>query len=294
MRSVFDDRKTIVILLGPALLFYTAVKLVPVFWTGGLSFFEGNLVRGFQFTGLDNLKRFIDDPVALEATWFTIRVAIMLTIGQVILGYGLAILYTFALRRSSALIRTIVFFPIVLPTVAVGLLFTRFFQFAPEYGVVNTALDAAGAEPVDWFATGTWSVVVLVIMELWRTMGFYAVLLYAGLMDIPEEIVESARIDGANGLRLVRHIIVPLSLPVLLSTVIFSLNATLKIFDSVVALTNGGPGTETTPLTLHMFRTAFSYSEYGYGATLATVLTLMCFLVTILIFNSSRRDITKG
>ena len=74
-------------------------------------------------------------------------------------------------------------------------------------------------------------------------MGFYAVLLYAGLVDIPEEIIESARLDGASGFRLVRHIVLPLSLPVLLSSIIFSINGTLKVFDTVLALTNGGPGT---------------------------------------------------
>ena len=80
-------------------------------------------------------------------------------------------------------------------------------------------------------------------MDLWRSMGFYAVLLYAGLVDIPEDLFESARLDGASGCRLVRHIVIPLSLPVLLSSVIFSINGTLKVFDSVLALTDGGPGT---------------------------------------------------
>ena len=106
-------------------------------------------------------------------------------------------------------------------------------------------------------------------MTLWSSMGFYAVLLYAGLLDIPDEIIESARLDGANGLKLVRHIVVPLSLPILLSSIIFSLNATLKVFDSLLALNSGGPGTSTAPLTLYMYRTAFEYAEYGYGSTIA-------------------------
>lgn len=125
-------------------------------------------------------------------------------------------------------------------------------------------------------------------------MGFYAVLLYAGLLDIPDDIIESARLDGASGWRLVRSIILPLSLPVLLSAVIFSINGTLKVFDTVVALTNGGPGTATTPLTLYMFRTSFGYGEFGYGSTVALMLAVLCLVVTIFIFRSSRRDVTKG
>ena len=133
---------------------------------------------------------------------------------------------------------------------------------------------------------------VAVIMELWRSMGFYAVLLYAGLVDIPVETLESARIDGAGGLRLVSNIVLPLSAPILLSSVIFSFNATLKVFDGLLALNNGGPGSETTPLTLYMYRSAFQYAEYGYGSTVAVVLTLLCLVFTLGVFRTSRQDVT--
>jgi multiple sugar transport system permease protein/raffinose/stachyose/melibiose transport system permease protein len=124
-------------------------------------------------------------------------------------------------------------------------------------------------------------------------MGFYAVLLYAGLVDVPEEILESARLDGASGIRLVRLIVLPLLGPVLFSSLIFSINGTLKVFDSVVALTNGGPGQATTPLTLYMFNNAFSYGEYGYASTIATVLSIVCLLITLAVFGFARRDLTK-
>jgi multiple sugar transport system permease protein/raffinose/stachyose/melibiose transport system permease protein len=118
------------------------------------------------------------------------------------------------------------------------------------------------------------------------------VLLFAGLLDIPDDIIESARIDGAQRWRLFRHIILPLSLPILLSSIIFSINGTIKVFDSVLALTGGGPGNSTTPLTLYMYRTAFAFSDYGYGSTIALLLTIMCLVVTVFIFRSARRDIT--
>src|SRR5690606_35927029 len=98
------------------------------------------------------------------------------------------------------------------------------------------------------------------------------------------------RLDGATGWSLVRHIVLPLSLPVLLSAIIFSINGTLKVFDSIIALTNGGPGNATSPLTLYMFQTSFSYGEYGYGSTIALLLTMICLVVTVFIFRSSRRD----
>jgi raffinose/stachyose/melibiose transport system permease protein len=123
-------------------------------------------------------------------------------------------------------------------------------------------------------------------------MGFYGVLIFSGLLDIPEELLESARIDGARGWSLFKGIILPLSLPILLASIIFSINGTIKVFDSVYALTLGGPGTSTTPLTLYMYAEAFQYSDYGYGSTIALLLTVMCLVVTVFIFRSSRRDIT--
>jgi raffinose/stachyose/melibiose transport system permease protein len=135
---------------------------------------------------------------------------------------------------------------------------------------------------------------VLIIMDIWRSMGFYAVLLYAGLLDISDDILESARLDGAGGWGLVRHIVLPLSFPVLLSSLIFSINGTLKVFDSIVALTNGGPGSATTPLTLYMFQTSFSYSDYGYGASIAMLLTVICLLVTVGLFRWSRTGLTES
>ncbi|WP_432511818.1 carbohydrate ABC transporter permease [Kineococcus sp. SYSU DK001] len=294
MNSVLGDRKAILILLGPALLVYTLVKLAPVLWSLALTFFDGNPLRGFEFTGWSNFSRFAQDPQALDALGFTLKYAVVVTVGQIALGYGLALLYVFVLRRASTFVRTVVFFPTVLPTVAVALLFRSLFAVGQQDGPVNAGLQAAGIGAVDWFSTGTGTFAVVVLMELWRSMGFFAVLLYAGLLDIPEETLESARLEGATGLSLVRHIVLPLSLPVLLSSVIFSINNTFKAFDTVLALNGGGPGSDTTPLTLYMYRTAFQFSDYGYGSTIALALTIMCFLVTLAIFRSARRDNTRS
>jgi len=293
VNSVLGDKKAILILLGPALLVYTVVMFVPVFSSLGFTLFEGNAVRGFTFVGLDNFVTLAGDKAVWESLAFTLKYAVVVTAGQIIMGYLLALLYVFFLKRASSLIRTLVFFPVVLPTVAVAALFSAIFAIAPQSGLINTGFEALGLDKVDFFATGGEAFIVLIVMDIWRSMGFYAVLLYTGLVDIPEEILESARIDGATGFRMFQHIVLPLSLPVLLSSIIFSVNGTLKVFDSVIALTNGGPGTSTSPLTVYMYRQSFSYGEYGYGATVATLLTMVCLLVTVFIFRSTRRDLTK-
>lgn len=288
MNEFLGNRRAIATLVGPALLIYTAVMLVPVFWSAGYSLTSGNAITGYHFVGLANFRHLLSDPNIGTALWFTVRYAVVLTIGQVVAGYLLALFYVFVLKRASALIRTLIFFPIVLPTVAVALMFQNLFSIAPVNGPVNSLLGAVGYHPVDWFGAAGHAFWIIIIMDVWRSMGFYAVLLYTGLVDIPESTIEAARIDGATGPRLIRHVVLPLSFPVLLSALIFSINGTLKVFDSILALTNGGPGSATTPLTLYMFNTSFSYGAYGYGATIALLLTVICLVVTVALYRWSR------
>jgi multiple sugar transport system permease protein/raffinose/stachyose/melibiose transport system permease protein len=287
---VLGNRRAALALVGPALLVYTAVMLVPVLWSAGYSLSSGNAISGIHFTGFANITHLFSDPDVRTALWFTARYAIVLTVGQVLAGYLLALLYGFVLKRTSAIVRTLVFFPVVLPTVAVALLFQRMFEVSPATGPVNALLNAVGIGAVDWFGTPGRAFWVIVIMDIWRSMGFYGVLLYAGLVEIPDEILESARLEGASRWRLVRHIVLPLSFPVLLSSIIFSINGTLKVFDSILALTKGGPGNSTTPLTLYMFQTSFSFGDYGYGAAIALLLTVICLIVTLGLFRWSRTD----
>ena len=170
---------------------------------------------------------------------------------------------------------------------------SRFVAVGDNQGPVNDIINFFGGPSVEVLATTYGTMLTAIVMTLWTSMGFYAILLFAGLLDIPEEVLESARLDGANGWRLIRHIVLPLSLPILMSSLIFSLNSTLKVFDSLLALNNGGPGTSTAPLTLYMYRTSFEYAEYGYGSTIAMVLTLLCLVFTLAIFKSSRKPVEE-
>lgn len=294
MEKVLGDRKAVLVFVGPALLLYVLVLLIPIIWSIGYTFYEGSPIGGFNFNGLGNYSTLLQDQDFRKALWFSLKYAAVVTSGQIILGLLLALLYAFYLRQASALIRTLVFFPVVLPTVAVAQMFVKFFAIAPQYGLVNAALQRIGLESLiqPWLGAGGTAFLVLVIMDIWRAMGFYAVIIYAGLVEIPGEIIESARLDGATGSSLVWFVIRPLLMPIIVSSLIFSLNGTLKVFDTVVALTDGGPGNATTPLTLYMYKTAFTFNQYGYGSTVAFMLTLLSLAATLFVFRSARQDVT--
>src|SRR5262245_35355914 len=113
MRSVLGDRRAIAVLIGPALLVYTLVMLVPMGWSVGHTFFTGNVIEGFSFGGLHNFEKLWHAPRTLSALWFTVKYGVAVTACQVLLGYLLALLYVFVLRRSSTFVRTMVFFPVI-------------------------------------------------------------------------------------------------------------------------------------------------------------------------------------
>ncbi len=292
MDAILGDRRAILVFVGPALLAYTLILLGPVVWSLVYTFFSGNAIEGFKYSGLANLRHLFHDPAFGSALAFTVKYAVVVTTGQIGFGLLLSLLYVFCLRRGSTLIRTVVFLPVVIPTVAIAEMFAKMFAIVPRYGLVNSLLHAVGwnGQAKDWLGISSSAFIVLAIMDIWRAMGFYAVLLYAGLVTVPEDQIESARLDGARGIRLVRHAVLPSLGPILFSSVIFSLTGTLKVFDSVVALTAVGPGQATTPLTLYMFNTAFTYGDYGYASAIATALAIICLLVTLILFGFARTD----
>jgi raffinose/stachyose/melibiose transport system permease protein len=292
MDKVLSDRRAIAVFLAPALLLYSAIMLVPIVWSAGYTFVEGDPITGFEWAGLANYARLLGDAGFWDATWLSLRYAVVVTVLQVAAGLGLSLLYVFVLRRSSALIRTLVFFPMVLPTAAVAQMFVKLFELVPQQGPVNALAGSLGFGATDWLGSADSAFVVIVLMDVWRSMGFYAVLLYAGLVTIPDDVIEAARLDGAARWRLVRHIVLPSILPVLVSALIFSINGSIKVFDSIYSLTGGGPNGATTPLTLLMFRTSFNFMEYGYGSTIAMALTVLSLLVTVAIFRGARKDVT--
>ncbi len=293
MQKILSDRKAILLFVGPALLIYVVIVLIPVVWSVVYSFQEGTLLSGFRFVGLNNFGKLWGDRDFINSLVFGLRYAVFVSTGQIAIGFLLALVYTFYLKKASALVRTILFFPVVLPTVAVAQMFTKLFEITPQYGLVNALLDAAhlNAWIQPWLGQSSTAFVVIVIMDIWRAIGFYGIILYSGLLDIPDEIIEAARLDGAQQWKLVRYIVTPLLRPVLVTAIIFSLNGTLKVFESVLALTGGGPGNTTMPLTLYMYKTAFTVNQYGYGSTIAIFLTLECLLVTLFFYRFARRDI---
>ena len=120
-------------------------------------------------------------------------------------------------------------------------------------------------------------------MDIWVSVGFYAVIFYGGLIDIPDDIIEAAKVDGCSSWQMFKNIIFPLLRPITITCLVFAFAGTVKVFESAISLTNGGPGSATTTLSMYMYNVAFEYRNYGYGSAIAIVIFLICIIGTRII-----------
>ncbi len=278
MKRVLGNKKAIALFVVPALVLYTILVMVPVIWSLYYSLFNGSPGLNWEFVGFDNYLKLFSDKKFLDALSVNARYISVVTVGQVGLGLLLALMFRFWLRRCKTIVRTLVFFPVVLPTVAVGQLFAKIYEIQPSYGLLNSFLDSVGLSNLvqPWIGQESTALAMLCIMDIWVAMGFYSVIFYGALLDIPEDILEAARIDGAGSFQMFRRILLPLLRPMIITSLVFSFSGTVKMFESALALTNGGPGTATKSLSMYMYDVSFTYNKVGYGSVIAIVIFLIC------------------
>lgn len=278
MKNVLGNKKAIALFVVPALVLYSVIVILPVIWSLYYSFYSGTPGLKWEFSGLKNYVMLFNDKNFISALWVNIRYIAVVMVGQVGLGLCLALMFQFWLKKFKTIVRTLVFFPVVLPTVAVGQLFAKIYEIQPNYGLLNSLLDTLGLDKLiqPWIGQASTALGSLCVMDIWVAMGFYSVIFYGALLDIPGDIIEAARIDGCNGWNLFKRILAPLLKPVTISALVFSFSGTVKMFESALALTNGGPGNATKSLSMYMYNVSFSYSKVGYGSVIAIVIFLIC------------------
>ena len=285
MKRVLGNKKAIALFVVPGLILYVGLVFVPVIWSFVYSLYSGTPGLSWSFSGLKNYSKLLIDSKFHTALMVTIRYIFTTMLGMVVLGLALAMMYRFWLVKFKNLIRTITFFPVILPTVSVGQLFRKIYEIQPNYGLLNSIMDAVGLHDKvqPWIGQASTALGCLSVMDIWVSVGFYAVIFYGGLIDIPEDIIEAAKVDGCNSWQMFKKIIFPLLRPITITCLVFAFAGTVKVFESAIALTNGGPGNATTTLSMYMYNVAFEYRNYGYGSAIAIVIFLICIIGTKII-----------
>ena len=239
-----------------------------------------------KWTGLLNWKRLFKDDVFNAAFVNTIVYSVVhipLTLG---IAFALAVLLNSKLKFRS-FFRTVAFFPYITSIVAAAQVWNMLFD--AKSGVINQFLGLFTDNPPAWLGSTTWAMPAVIIVATWREVGYYMILLLAGLQTIPTELYEASSIDGANGWKQFWKITVPCMRPTLFFVLVTLTIGSFKILDLTLVMTNGGPGTSTLVLAQYVYRVAFERSDYGYASTVSLTLFALCMVVTLIQFWYNNR-----
>jgi raffinose/stachyose/melibiose transport system permease protein len=274
--------------LVPGLAVFSAAILLPMVLTVGYSFTDWNGFGPMSFVGLDNYTRALSDELFRDSF---VHVVIYIAATIVLeVGVGLALAGLITMRSAGMWFRVAIFVPVMLPLVVVAVLWG--FIYNPDFGLINGALEGIGLGELQriWLGDPATALLAISVVSGWVFAGFYMVIFYAALRQIPSEIVEAAKLDGASEWALFRHIKVPMIRGAIGVAVLLCVMGGFQGFDLFFVLTNGGPyGSTEIPTTL-LVKTVFQKGQVGYGSAMAVVLTVDVVGVGLLYAQARRRS----
>lgn len=264
--------------IAPNMLGVTLFFLLPALFSFVLIFTNWQFgSKTITFIGLNNIKRLFQDPIFDTSIKNT-----LIFLASVPVSLILAFFVALALNKGvfmKGLLRVLYFMPYITSGVATAFVWMLLFQ--PKQGPINGFLRSIGIDnPPGWLSTMNSSMFAIDIIWIWFMLGYFMIIYLAALQDIPSELVEAAKIDGANAWHRTRYITLPLVSPTTFLLLVSGLIMTIKTFGIIQAITQGGPGNSTTILSLFVYRTAFSYYEMGYASTISWALFAIIVLIT--------------
>ena len=275
--------------LAPAIVVYLIFAVYPFFDSLVLSFQSWNGFSAREFIGFDNCIKAFKDTTFQLAIRNSVYLGVVSSIISVVVGVLMAWLMLYVGRRWGAGFRTVLFSPSMIPSVITGLVFA--FVFEPDIGILNNLLRAVHLDGLTaaWLTNKSTALNCILFVSAWKQVGLTMVLCFAGMQGINASLVESARLDGATDGQIFRKIILPLIMTFVQLSSIFALMSGLKIYDTVVALTNGGPAKQTTVMPLWILQNSFNFSKYGYGAAMS-----MIFVLVVLVGMIAVKRVVRG
>ncbi|MCU6790933.1 MULTISPECIES: carbohydrate ABC transporter permease [Paenibacillus] len=274
-------RKTVILFMLPSLLIYGLFFVVPFAQTFYFSFFEWSGIGKKTFLGFKNYIDLMHDPLFLNGFWRVLIWALL----AIVIKDGLALVLASVLRkpiRGSNWFTTVFFLPVVISTAAIGLMFSLMYD--KDIGLLNLFLQTIGLGDWSrsWLADENTAFYAVIAAPLWHTIGYFFIILLAGMQNIPEEVYEAATLDGAGAWTQFTRITIPLIWPILQICMILSITGAFKSFDYVFIMTKGGPGESTQVPATYMYETVFVGMKYGYGTAIAILIFVFSLVVTLL------------
>jgi len=270
----------------PAAIVYGVLFIVPTFASFYFSLTRWTIFD-YKFIGLDNFIQFFQEPALVKGFTNTIIYAVVTSGLKVVLGLLLAVLLTSRIVARGYL-RSVVFFPVLVSTIGVGITFTVLMN--PQHGLINRWLAVVGVDGPAWLTDPSYALLSVALVDVWKGVGLATLIYIAGIVAIPQDFYEAARVDGAGLWKTFRHVTLPLSWPATSTVIILSLIGGLRSFDLIWTMTRGGPGFTSDVLASVVFK---QYQAGFYGlATAGNVVLFVLVTAIILPLNwfLSRRE----
>ena len=256
--------------------------ILPMLYIIYLSFFRWNLLNEPVFVGLQNFYRLLKDPIWWHSLGITLRYVLLYVPLSFLFSLFLAVNLQKTFKGNKVL-RTLFFAPYAISLIVAGALWSYAFQ--PKFGFINHLLTLLSLPPGGWLSSTKEALGVIVFVSLWKYVGYYMILLIAGLEEIPQEYYESAKIDGASWWHILVRITLPILSPVILFVIVISVIHAFQTFDLVYIMTYGGPARATYITMLYIYEVAFSFYDFGYASTLSITFFLLILLITLAQFR---------
>ena len=280
------QRNIALIFLLPNFLGFVVFIVYPVLKSLYISFFNWDGLGTKEFIGLNNYISLLSDSTFKVSFWNNIHYTVVTVPLSIILGILIAMLMNVKLKGIQVY-RVIYFLPQITSMVAIGIVWTTVLA---NYGPINQFLMTLGMEnPPQWLSSTTWALISVEMVSIWRSMGYNAVILLAGLQGINVELYEAAKIDGAGAFRRFFSITIPMLSPTIFLCLVMQLIGSFKVFDTIMAMTQGGPGRATNVLTYYIYQRAFVDWKFGYASAVAYVLFAIIMVLTLIQFVGQRK-----
>jgi ABC-type sugar transport system permease subunit len=275
--------------IAPNFLGFAILTLIPIIALFYVSFTSWDAFGHAPWIGLDNYERLLtrdrNFKTAVLQTLYYTAVHMPLTLAAAL---GLAVLLNRKIR-GVAFFRTAAFFPYITSIVAIAIVWNVL--LSPDYGPINEILRWLGVtNPPGWTVSTTWAMPAVILVGTWRDMGYYMLLFLAGLQTIPGELYEAAKMDGANAWERFWNITWPCLRPTTFFVTVMLTIGSMKVFDLILVMTDGGPGTATLVISQLIFNKGFVEGQFGYASAIAVILFLICLVLTLVQFAINRRS----
>jgi len=271
----------------PNVLGFMIFIMIPVLVSFGLSFTDWDGFGDPNFVGFTNYVKMFSNTTFKISFWNTLY----FTVVSVPVTLALSLVVANALKdgiKGIKIFRTAFFLPYLSATVAVAVVWQLLYH--PSLGPINQVLMSIGIEnPPKWLSSSDWAMTSIIIMTIWKSVGYYMVIFLAGLQGIPEYLYEASEIDGANKLQQFFKITIPSLSPTIFFTTIIAIINSFKVFDQVYMLTEGGPGRATNVLAYTVYIEAFTRHRMGYASAMAYILFIMIMIVTLVQFKGQKK-----